>query len=309
MAAIYAVDRGNAPETLKLQELWQGDDPLAADYDQVVPLGLGGRSYLLGIDGQGQGTAFEVGSSSPYLQETASLALGQGWGIIEPFLLGDEPYLLCYEAKDGAFSIFPVAGDLAIGTPFEYRRGRPPGVTTGFDVTQPLAVNGLVHILTYSSQEGTVNAYSLQMLATPAAGSPAGTPALQINPVWLHQWARNWTRFAFFQLGGENFFLKTNTGKLNVNIDHVLDDPSQGTVEVGTYLTLENALDLSIVRAFYLGGGDPYFAAYMDSGSTTLYRFHGDCQGWTSQLETTTVQKAREIVPLVVNGQTLLLFY
>jgi len=309
VATLYAVQPGKAPETLTLDELWQGSDPLGGRYSQIVPVTLGETPYLIAVDGQGEATALAVTTGAPYLAAAGAFTLGQGWDVIEPFLLGSRPYLLAYQSKTGAFSIFALADDLTVGRPFEYRRARPPGVTSGFDVTKPLAVNGLVSILTYSSTNGTVNAYSLQMLSTPAAGSPEGAPALQINPVWLHEWAREWTRFAFFQLGGENFFLKTNVGKLNVNIDHVLDDPSQGTVEVGTYLTLDNALDLNIVTAFYLGGGDPYFVAYMDSGATTLYRFHSDCQGWTKQLDASTVAKASLIVPIEVSGQTLLLIY
>jgi hypothetical protein len=309
VATLYSVQQGNAPETLILNALWQGNDPLADGYAQIVPLAVGANPYLIGIESSGQATAFEVTTSAPYMSQAGSFSLGQSSDIVEPFLLGNEPYLLAYESKSGEFSIFSVGSDLSVGTPFSYLRRRPPGVTSGFDVTKPLSVNGLVYLLTYSSSDGTVNAYSLQMHSVPAAGAPEGAPALAINPVWLHEWAKNWTRFAFFELGGENFFLKTNTGKLNVNIDHVLDDPSQGTVEVGTYLTLENALDLSLVTAFYLGGGDPYFVAYQDSGATTLYRFHCDCQGWTKQLETQTVEQASQIVSIEVSGQTLLLFY
>jgi hypothetical protein len=309
VATLYAVQPGDKPETLILDEIWQGSDPLTGGYTQIVPLTIEDKSYLLGVDGKGQASVFEVTVSAPYLSQVETLSLAQGWDIIEPFLLGNQPYLLAYESKSGSFSIFAVGPDLTVGVPFEYRRARPPGVTSGFDVTKPLSVNGLLYLLTYSSTDGTVNAYSLQMLSSPAAGSPEGAPALQINPVWLHSWAKEWTRFAFFQLGGENFFLKTNVGKLNVNIDHVLDDPSEGTVEVGTYLTLENALELDIVSAFYLGGGDPYFVAYQDDGATTLYRFHSDCQGWTKQLAVQTVATASRIVPIEVSGQTLLLFY
>ncbi len=105
-------------------------------------------------------------------------------------------------------------------------------------------------------------------------------------PIWAHPWAPGWTRFAFFQFGGENFFLKTNVGnskKLNVNIDHVLDTLSAGTAEVGTQLTLADALELNNVEPFTLGAGDPYFATYISkSGTLTLNRFHSDCLGWTT---------------------------
>src|SRR6266705_1646161 len=309
---IYRVARGNEAETVTCEQVWTQDgvEPLAAASAHIVPLEVLDQSYLIAIDQAGKASWYRLSDCDPWLARVAAapMDLRQPWDVVEPFVLGNNPYLLAYQAQSGEFSFFPIGEKLSALTPYEFRRPRAPGITTGFDVVKPIVVNGLVYVLAYSSQSGDVNAYSLTVTAIPAAGSPPGAPALLALPVWVHQWARDWTRFAFFQLGGGTFFLKTNTGKLNVNIDHVLDVPSQGTVEVGTYLELENALDLDIVRAFYLGGGDPYFLTYMQDGTTTLYRFHGDCQGWTKQLEASTVAGATHIVPAQAGEGTLLLF-
>ncbi|HYN89226.1 MAG TPA: hypothetical protein VER55_11875, partial [Ardenticatenaceae bacterium] len=94
------------------------------------------------------------------------------------------------------------------------------------------------------------------------------------------------------------------------NIDHFLDDPSQGTVEVGTQLDLHNALELDFGGSFYLGHGDPYFLTYMQKdGATTFNRFWGNCQGWTTEASQTTIAGATHIVPLQLGDQCAVLFY
>jgi hypothetical protein len=309
---LYRIQATAVAEQLALEQVFaqDGGAPLGGGYRQLIALTFGQASYLIAVQQTGSATAFELTATDPWLTPVQSaLELGGPWDTIEPFQLGGATYLLAYASATGELAFVPIDAQLRSHVPYRFSRLRPPGPTAGFDVVQPIVVDNLTYVLCYSAKTGDVNAYSLTVTAAPAAGSPPGTPALLAAPVWVHQWARNWTRFAFFQLGGETFFLKTNTGKLNVNIDHVLDDPTQGTVEVGTYLQLEHALELDIVRAFHLGGGDPYFIAYMGNGSTTLYRFHADCQGWTPQASVQTVAKATQIVPLSIAGETYALFY
>jgi hypothetical protein len=161
-----------------------------------------------------------------------------------------------------------------------------------------------VHYLCYGSENGRVLIYSLAVTAT----SPPDAAPLASESVWVHQWAREWKRFAFFELGGGTFFLKTNVGRLNVNIDKVLDNPGEGTVEVGTYLDLDNALELDIVRPFYVDDA-PYFVTYMKDGTTTLNRFHTDCQGWTTEATFTAPRDATHIVPIQLRDTCYLLFH
>ncbi len=126
--------------------------------------------------------------------------------------------------------------------------------------------------------------------------------ALLANPVWDHRWATGWTRFAFFSLGGEVFFLKTNTKYPKVNIDHVLDNPTDGTAEVATEMDLTDAQDLTVVQPLALDNGHPYFVAYRPDGLSVLYRIHSDCRGWTSVGTTTTPANASAIVPFGAIG-------
>ena len=83
-----------------------------------------------------------------------------------------------------------------------------------------------------------------------------------------------------------------------MNIDHIWDDLSKGTNEVGSHLDLIDDQDLNIVHPFYVGPGDPYFLTYLAStGQSTFNRIHGDCLGWTCNADVLCVKDATDIVP------------
>ncbi len=305
---LYQVQPGPGYGELSVQAVWtqDGDGPLGSGYTHLFPLRVKDALYLVGVGADGTAAAFTVQSRAPWFVPAKSkLELGGPWDIIEPFVIGNTPHLLAYASKSGKLSFFPLGDGLTSQPPYNYARNHAPGVTAGFDVVQPIVILGMVYYLCYSFSTGTVAIYSLSVTAS----SPEGTPPLVSNYVWLHQWARDWTRFAFFQLGGENFFFKINVGpKPNVNIDHVLDDPTQGTTEVGSNLTLDNSGKIDAARAFYLGAGDPYLLTYMKDGSTTFNRFRGDCQGWTTEASLDTVEGAAQVVPLQLGDGCLVLF-
>ena len=298
---LYSIAPTSGGGGVTVAPTWTQDDggPLVAGYTHLAPLPLGGKTLLLAVAPGGAASAFSVDDGGTGLTAVGpAFNLGADFDLIEPFLLGNATYLLAYTAASGQMSFFTLSGDLALGTPpYTFFRTRPPSVSKNFTVAKPIVVGGLVYILGYSRTSGAVDAYSLAVTATPQPGTATGSPALLAAPVWDHEWAKDWTHFAFFTLGSENFFFKINTGKLNVNIDHVLDTPVLGTVEVGTYLQLEDALALDVVRSFTLGG-DPYFVTYKSDGTTVVRRFRGDCQGWSQQASLSTVAGATDIVPL-----------
>jgi hypothetical protein len=311
---LYHVIPGSGKTRLTLDQVWaqKGAGPLASGYSHIFPTEAGGKPYLVGIDSKGKGTAFQFQAKAPWLAaSSAKIDLGGACDVVEPFVLGNQPYVLAYvAAKYGTFSFFPLAADASSQIPFTYSRPHAPGQTAGFTVTQPIVINGSIFVLCYSFATGNVNIYSLSVISTPQAGTAPGSPPLLANYSWVHQWAKSWTHFAFFRMGGSNFFFKINVGpKPNTNIDHVLDDPTQGTVEVGTFLKLDNAQKLDIVEPFYMGAGDPYFLTYQKDGSTILNKFHGDCQGWDVEGTQDTIAGASQIVPFRVGGDTYVLFY
>jgi hypothetical protein len=304
---LYSVQPSPTAGTLSVEQVWSqdGSSPLATDYRRLFPVTVGGAPHLIGVNGANEASAFRFEGSEPWIAPVEShLDIGGPWDVIEPFVIGNIPHLMAYTSGEGVFAFIPLTEDLSTKPSYRYSRRHDPGLTTGFDVAHPIAIDGAVYYLCYSFDGGQVYIYSLAVTAS----APSGQAPLVSNPVWLHQWARRWTRFAFFELGGETFFLKTNVGRLNVNIDHVCDNPADGTVEVGTYLDLEDALALDIVRPFYLGAGNPYFLTYMKDGKTTLNRFHGDCQGWATEARLTTVSDASQIVPIQLGEACYLLF-
>jgi len=310
---VYSVNPASKRDTLAVKRVWSqdGKSPLETGYEQIVPLNVAGQDFLLAFNAKGNGSAFRVTAKSPWIEPVASkIALGGAADIVEPFVIGLQPHLLSYVADSGTLSFIPIADDLSSQPAYNFARKRAP-VTTGYTVVKPLVFNGLVYVLAYGFTTGEVDIFSLQVTATLQPGARPGTPPLLMRPVWIHQWAKNWTRFAFFTLGLENFFFKINVGKVNVNIDHINDDPSTGTVEVGTYL--QNQLDdpkgVEIVAPFTLSGGDPHFVTYRRDGKTDFFRIHSDCQGWTKQAELDGGKGVNLIVPYQVGDQHFQLFY
>jgi hypothetical protein len=311
---LYSITAGTARGTLDVTQVWSqdGDSPFASGYKAIVPITSGTDTYLIGLEADGTGTAFKATNQAPWFQEVpSSIAVGN-FDVVNPFILGMTPWLLAYDSDSGVLSFYPVNSDLtAPQPPFTYSHKRTP-LTTGFTVCEPVVINSLLYVVMYSFKTGDVNIWSLNVTPYPVAGSPAGTPALQILPVWVHQWAKSWDRFAFFYMGGESFFFKINFGsKLNVNIDHILDDPSEGSVEVGTWMQnqLTDPTKIDIVEPFTMGGGEPYYVTYRTDGSTDWFRIHADCQGWTKENSGSTIASASQVVPYQIGGDRFALFY
>ena len=312
---LYSIRSGAKANQLIVKEVWKqdGKSPLATGYKQMITLAAGGQNYLIGFDATGKGSAFKLSAKKPFIEPAASNINVGAADIIEPFVLGMELYILAYQQQKGIFSYYSVSNDLSTSAlPYQFSHPRVP-LTAGFTVTQPVIINSLLYILSYNFTTGDVDIWSLQVTPYPPAGTQPGTPPLLMLPVWVHQWAKSWNRFAFFMMGGETFFFKINFGpKLNVNIDHVSDDPTQGTVEVGTWLQnlLDDPTKIDIVEPFTMNGGDPYYVTYRaSSGSTDWFRIHADCQGWTKEHSGTTVKSASQVVPYQLGDDRFALFY
>ena len=180
--------------------------------------------------------------------------------------------------------------------------------TPGFTTIAPFTSLSGQYFLGYNINDGTVAAFSISVIPTSAGSIP---PLIALN-VWYHRWARGWTRFVFFQLGGANFFFKINTAKLNVNIDHLQDNPAAGTIEVGTTLQsqLPDALKIDIATLVPWSYGDPYFLTYTAStGQTAVYHIHADCKGWDEAVAQVTTAGATQIISYRIGTSSYALFY
>jgi hypothetical protein len=305
---LVALEATGMVDQIRMTCVWSDDAVLDKGYTSLIPLDIGSNSYLVGyrLDGD-RADAYQIGSEAvPFTKVSSNIALGEGWDAVCHFLLGNRPHLMCYRRQSGVFGFSEAYENLSVSRPYRWGHPRDPGLSVGFTTVKPLVCIGQVYFLGYNFDSGNVVLYSLSVTATSAS---TGVPSLVAHHLWQRSWAQGWTRFAFFRLGGENFFLKTNTRHPNVNIDHVRDNPADGTVEVATQMDLHDAQGLDICEAFTLGNGEPYFVTYKKTAETVLYRFHADCQGWTQVASGPTVQNASHIVPITSGNRTALLFY
>ena len=313
MSTLYAVRE--ADETCSLEPVWHGEaGALLAGCTAMATLMVSGKPVLFAFSKLTHQTAvYALSDSAPWISKTAALAdlgtsLGKtAWDSLNAFVLGNQPYLMAYERSSGTFGFFAVAADLSLSEPYLFVlvRNTP---TQGFTSVGVYSSLGQIVFTGYDFDTGLVANFTLAVTAT----SPPGVPPLLALNVWYHQWARGWTRFAFFQLGGANFFFKINTGKLNVNIDHMQDNPAMGSVEVGSYLQaqLPDALQISHSALVPWAGGDPMLITYIaSSGKAELYRIHADCQGWTG-LCSAGLDSAGSLLPTWrIKGTSLVLLY
>lgn len=231
----------------------------------------------------------------------------RSWTLLRHFVLGDKPYLMTYEPEIGDMAFYEIKEDGTLTDPYVFMNKRS-WPTQGFTEVTPIVITGLVYVLGYDTHKGTVAIFSLDVISR----SPQkGVPPLNMLNVWYHQWAARWENFAFFTLGQSNFFFKINKGKLNVNIDHILDDPSQGSVEIGSYLQhkMPNALQVVLSASIPWENGEPYLATL--DGTTNeldIYRIHADCQGWSllGKKETST---ASIMISYRIDKKSYLLLY
>jgi hypothetical protein len=228
------------------------------------------------------------------------------WDQLRSFVLGNKSYLMGYEKTKGNFGFYEVREDFSLSKPYTFSNMRS-WPTQNFSEVSPFVATGLMYVLGYDDAKGTVAIFSLDVIST----SAGGVPPLNMLNVWYHQWAKGWEDFSFFQLGQSNFFFKINKAKLNVNIDHILDNPAAGTVEIGSYLQnqLPNALDVTLACIIPWADGEPYLATY--DGKTyalNVYKIHADCQGWT-QLNTATVMASTQMISYRIGNQSFVLLY
>jgi hypothetical protein len=295
---VYSIAQDKQRDSLVVKEV-AASVPVQGPYADLITTSARGQTYLVGrATGANHLDVYHFTAAKPWLKKLAPQPkIDAKTDILDAFLIGNAPHLVAYTAKNGVMLVYALKHDFSLTKPYEFFRNHEPSLTQGFTTLKSFTAFGQVVFLGYNGTNGYVAMYSVGVTGT----SPADVPPLLFTPAWAHMWAKGWTRFAFFQLGGENFFLKTNTWKLNVNIDHVMDVLSAGTAEVGTELApkLDNAKDLDICQSFTLGSGEPYFVSYLaKTGALAFYRFHSDCLGWTAVAQTTTKKNASQVVPV-----------
>jgi hypothetical protein len=298
---IYSIQTSDAAEKLKVEQVWpdKSKTGLPSGYSIITPGLVNKDTYLFAQkDADSTIDIYKGRDNGTWLKLIRTEKIKTPCSIMSTFFLGDNPYLLAYEAKSGVFEFSRIEDDLSPTAVYSYSKSYGDDQTTGYTVVAPFAYRELVCCMCYNTDTGKIAVYQLLV--------PSGRP-LQMSLVYLHTWAQGWVRFAYFTLGEENFFLKSNIKYHNVNIDHIVDDPVQGSHPVGTHLDLP--LDLDSVASFYMNGGDPYFITYKKNAQTTYNRIHGDCLGWTQQAGMNSAENCNVLCPFTVGSEQFALFY
>ena len=243
--------------------------------------------------GQAGVDIYKILGTAPWLSLQGTVSSGAQCDILNGFCFSNTRYVVTYQANNGDFDFYSLDATYKTTGHFSYSRTHAPAATAGFTMVRSFKIAEGIMLMGYNFNTGAICTYR----AAAVSSSPQGTPPMAIHTVWDHVWAPGWTRFAFFSMASEVFFLKTNTKFPTVNIDHVLDNPDQGTSEVSTRMKLADAQSLTIVEPFVMDNGHPHFIAYRPDGTLVVYKFHTDCQSWDTLVTVQTPANATEFLP------------
>ena len=275
----------------------------------MTSLRIGKDTILVAYSKSDQKTdTYRLSSSEPWIEKIDSnIDLSDAkWDLLDTFVLGNNNFLMTYEKERGTFGFYQISDDLSSSNPYRFSNSRATP-TQGFSTIAPIEAWGQQYFLGYDFDKGTVASFSLSVKT-----SSWNSPPLRAQNIWYHQWSPGWTHFAFFQLGEANFFFKINKNRLNVNIDHILDDPANGGIPIGSHLErkLPDADSISTTSMIPWENGETYLLTHIDEkGTTTIYRINPDCRSFTNLGETNTKKNTSIIVPYRIGNKTFVLFY
>lgn len=279
---------------------------IPADLTHLISLSINGQDHLLGADANGNATLFSLLPTQPFISPGVPVALNIGpFDMVRAFTLANQAYLITYSAEGGDLNFFELDAEGTVSRPYHYYRKRQPGLTTGWSTLETLTYLNAPYFLAYNDASGDVDLFGIAAQAV----SAADTPPLFCNNVWSWTWAKGWGNFAFFQLGGENFFFKINRPYPNINIDHLNTDPAQRSNEVGTHLNMPDWQDISIVRVLALDHATPILLTYQASGKVAFHRIYADCQGWLDGAPISTAANISQIATYRLGSQSFALFF
>ena len=298
--ALYSIEQASEANTLNVTAL-TGISGLDASFSLLFTFDLEDKDYLVGFDPNALMFVFYQINTDPgeacsavVFEKISTADSDTAWDSVSPFLLGGNPCFIAYNQESGLIRMYGIAQDLSITILLDYKRDATKGLTT----VAPFTYRYGVYMVAYDNENGEVNYYQLTV---------PSDDALYMTSIWSDKWAKGWTRFAFFKWGGENFFLKQNPVYNNVNIDHIMSDPTEGSHPVGTHLDLE--MDLNIIVTFTLPDENPYFVAYKNDGTATFNRFNGSGQSWQLEANETILANANQLIPFSISDVTYLLVY
>ncbi len=206
-----------------------------------------------------------------------------------------DPLCLAYDGTSGKVSIIDIAPNLGLSVVSTLN------IETGATTLAAFIYRKQLYFISYNRDTGHVSKYQITVNASPYSVS--------VQKVWSDKWAQGWTRFSFFQMGAENFFIKTNIKYNKVNIDHFMDDSGEGSHPVLNIDAPAQMVGVNNVNTFVDVKGFPYFATYRSNGETTFNRVYGNCQGWDTESQLTTGPDRELMLALTINNENYLMLY
>ena len=297
---LYSIKQSNEANKLDVTALPKTSSP-DESFSLFFTFRLEDKSYLTGFDKNTQMFVFYQIDSGPVeadrkvvLEKVNTASSDTAWDSLSPFLFGGGSCFIAYHKESGLIRIYGIKRNLSLVRLLDYKKKTTKGLTT----IAPFTYRYGVYLVAYNNANGRVDYYQF---------SVPSTRPLYMTSIWSDIWAEGWTRFAFFKWGEENFFLKQNPVYDNVNIDHIMSNPTEGSHPVGTHLDLE--MDLDIIVTFYLPDENPYFITYKNEGTATFNRFNGSGRSWQSEARVSLPADTKQLVPFSINNETFLFAY
>lgn len=271
--------------------------PLDDDIQCIDSLTINGAGYLLAFDKSSPLAVIYRSynqTSGIFFEKVTQSALPFCATMVAVMYLNNIPYCVIYDQQTGNLAFLNVSSDFSLTSVYSMSAGN--GITT----LKTFSYRGDQFVVAYNMTSGDVTKYQITIDAS------AG---LKVEPVWTAKWAATWTRFSFFQMGAENFFIKTNLNRSKVNIDHFMDDPDEGSHPVLNVDAPAQMLGLSCVNTFVDSQGFPYFVTYRANGDLTINRIYGNCLGWDVVCATGTEANRLLVTTFTVNNMNYILLY
>lgn len=296
--AIYQVSPGRNYVGLDLTLLWEQamcEEGVSGGYNGFCSYAHEEKVVVLAMQSNAKHIdAYQLDETTGQLVLVQHTSVALPYDNISAFTIGGMPHVVAYHMTSGTLDFYRVHDGLGLTLIYSYNRTYGT-VTTGYTTLIAYDYQGMMLLLAYNQTTGDVATYQLQVTSS---------EPLILTLLWSTKWSVGWHNFALFQLGGENFFLKSNLTRGNETyIDHLVDNPANGSRPVGRHLPPLTPTALAAL-AF---DGIQYFATYDAKGTLDIYRIRNECTSWAAAGVFDVIANGRFILPITgVKGSYLM---
>ena len=273
-----------------------GIKPIAENIQCIESFMLNNITYIIAFDKNNSYYIYQALSSGLFMVQLSTGIISSTANLISILDISGTFFCLVYDSIQNMLIFFKITSDLKLEQVYQLNA---PGT---FTTLKTFSYREKTFFIMYDIITGSVYKYQVAINTSPETFS--------VENVWSDTWAKGWTRFSFFQLGTENFFIKTNISYKKVNIDHFMDDPNEGSHPVLNIDAPEQMIDANNVVVFLNTKGFPFFATYNSTnGMLTFNSIYANCQGWDSECELTTDSEQELMLTFCINSENYILLY